>query len=105
MVHSGKGIFKILFQEEDSPSILSEVESDHELRQMIEDSRAEYTAGDKTTTEQFLKAYHQTFCKMKWSGDMAEAGKNKLLAFRSDHFTPEEAYNYIVRNFRQKNCC
>jgi hypothetical protein len=52
----GKGIFKILFQEEDSPSILSEVESDHELRQMIEDSRAEYTAGDKTTTEQFLKS-------------------------------------------------
>jgi plasmid stabilization system protein ParE len=23
--------------------------------------------------------------------------RNKLLAFRSDHFTPEEAYNYIVR--------
>lgn len=52
----GKGTFKILFQEEDSPSILSEVESDYGLRQMINDSRAAYTAGDKVTTEQFLES-------------------------------------------------
>ena len=36
----GKGTFKILFQEEELPSILSEVESDYGLRQMIKDSRA-----------------------------------------------------------------
>ena len=52
----GKGTFKILFQEEESPSILSEIESDYGLRQMIKDSRAAYTAGDKMTTEQFLKS-------------------------------------------------
>ncbi len=51
----GKGTFKILFQEEDSPSILSEIESDYTLHQMIKDSRAAYNAGDKMTTEQFLK--------------------------------------------------
>jgi len=50
----GKGTFKIVLQEEDSLSILSEAESNSQLRQMIKDSRAAYTTGDRITTEQFL---------------------------------------------------
>jgi len=46
---------KILLQKEDQqPSILSEVESNLQLRQMIDDSRAAYRNGDRTATEQFL---------------------------------------------------
>jgi len=50
----GKGTFKILLQEEESPSILSEVESNSQLRQMIKDSRAAYKTGDRITTGQFI---------------------------------------------------
>ena len=56
----GKGIFKILLQEEDPPSILSEAESDSQLRQMIKDSRAAYKNGDRITTEQFLATVSPT---------------------------------------------
>jgi len=50
----GKGTFKILLQEEDQPSILSEAKSNTQLRQMIRDSRAAYKTGDRITTEQFI---------------------------------------------------
>ncbi len=50
----GKGTFKIILQDEDPPSILSETESNAQLRQMIRDSREAYKTGDKITTKQFL---------------------------------------------------
>jgi hypothetical protein len=56
----GKGTFKILLQEEDSLSILSEDESDSGFRQMIKDSRVAYTTGDRITTEQFLATISPT---------------------------------------------
>lgn len=56
----GKGTFKILFQEEDPPSILSEAESNSQLRHMIKDSRAAYKTGDRMTTEQFLTTVSPT---------------------------------------------
>jgi len=56
----GKGTFEILFQEEDSPSILSEAEADSGLRQMIKDRRTAYTTGDRIITEQFLATISPT---------------------------------------------
>lgn len=56
----GKGIFRILLQEEDPSSILCEAESDSQLRQMIKDSRVAYENGDRVTTEQFVASISST---------------------------------------------
>jgi hypothetical protein len=52
----GKGTFTIVLQEEDPPSIHAEAATDPQLRQMIQDSRADYKSGKGLTTEQFLKS-------------------------------------------------
>lgn len=52
----GKGKFAIVLQEEDSESIAAEVQSDHELRQMIHDSREAYIMGNTMTTSELVKS-------------------------------------------------
>lgn len=52
----GKGTFTIVLQEEVASSIKDEVESDSQLRQMIQDSRADYHSSKGLTTSQFLKS-------------------------------------------------
>ncbi|MGC4378000.1 hypothetical protein WD019_13790 [Fictibacillus sp. Mic-4] len=56
----GKGKFAIVLQEEESPSILEEVESDPNLRQMIADSLESYREGTSMTTEEFLTSISPT---------------------------------------------
>jgi predicted transcriptional regulator len=50
----GKGRFTIVFQEEDPPSIHSEVERNPELKQMIEDSLKAYEEGRFQTTSELI---------------------------------------------------
>ncbi|MFC5407654.1 hypothetical protein [Cohnella soli] len=52
----GKGTFTIVFQEEDPTTIHEEVALNPALRQMIQDSRADYKLGNGLTTEQFLNS-------------------------------------------------
>ncbi|GAX91059.1 hypothetical protein EFBL_2719 [Effusibacillus lacus] len=52
----GKGKFTIVLQEEDSQSIAADVESDDELREMIEKSLEAYKRGDYMTTSESIKS-------------------------------------------------
>ncbi len=52
----GKGTFTIVLQEEDPISINAEIAFNPQLRQMIQDSRADYKSGNGLTTEQFVQS-------------------------------------------------
>ncbi|WP_372631327.1 hypothetical protein [Cohnella sp.] len=52
----GKGTFTIVLQEEDLLSISAEIASDPRLRQMIQDSRADYKLGNGLSTKHFLQS-------------------------------------------------
>lgn len=52
----GKGRFVIVLQEEDPPSIQSEVNNDPEMKRMIEASREDYKKGNFKTTSELIQS-------------------------------------------------
>ncbi|TCS75729.1 hypothetical protein [Effusibacillus lacus] len=51
-----------MLQEEDSQSIAADLESDDELREMIEKSLEAYERGDYMTTSESIKSLSKGFC-------------------------------------------